>query len=217
MDWFENALDFLYPTKCGICGKIDKEGLCKCCEIMMKQLQKEEYIEKVEKSDAFDKRFSLFPYTGFIRELLLSYKFQDASYLATTFTKILLKNENCCRFINLYDIIIPVPIHQKRYRQRGYNQSELIARKLANATKLGLEVTTLQKKMDNEAQSRLDKKDRFNNVEGVYFLKNKEKIQEKHILLLDDIYTTGATVNACSSCLKQAKIKSIGVLTIAKD
>ena len=152
-----------------------------------------------------------------MRNLIIDYKFNDKPYLNELFAKIILKNEKICRKIKKYDIIVPVPIHKKRKNERGYNQSELIARKLAKNLNLELVNDSLIKQKNTLPQSTLSKKQREENAKQVYKIQNKPKIENKKVILLDDIYTTGATTKECSKVLKQNGAKEILVLTIAKD
>lgn len=101
---------------------------------------------------------------------------------------------------------------------RGYNQSELIAKDLVHEIKnIKLENNVIIKNKNIVAQSLLNKKQRENNIKHVYQIKSAEKIINKKVLLLDDIYTTGSTLNECSKVLKEAGCKEVGVITIAKD
>ena len=103
-------------------------------------------------------------------------------------------------------------------RQRGYNQSSLIAKKLVkDITNLTCREDVLIKDKNNKRQSDLNRHQRQENVKNVYKVINKEKIYNKKILLFDDIYTTGATVNECAKELKENGAKEILVFTIAKD
>ena len=119
--------------------------------------------------------------------------------------------------IKQYDIIIPVPLHKKRRKKRGYNQSELIAKELSKKLNIQLHRNILYKCINNPPQSSLNQEERKHNIKNAYILKNKKLINNKNILVFDDIYTTGNTVNECSKLLKSAKVNNIGVLTIAKD
>lgn len=114
-----------------------------------------------------------------------------------------------------YDIIGAVPIHKKRMLERGYNQSELIAKEIAKNIQ-GIEYKKLLKKTkNNQTQSELKKEERLENVKNVYEIQNKQIIQDKKIILFDDIYTTGSTVNECSKVLKENGAKEVLVLTLA--
>lgn len=165
----------------------------------------------------FDYHLYFFKYEGIIRETILKYKFKDESYLYKTFTNFFIKNEKFCRFLENYDIIMPVPISKKRNKERGYNQSTLISTELSKKLNLELVTNCLYKTKNVIEQSKLSKEKREENIKGVYSLTNEEKLKNKKILLVDDIYTTGSTVNECCKVLKAVKPSEITVLTIAKD
>ena len=133
------------------------------------------------------------------------------------FCEIILEDKKTCEFLKSYDIIIPVPVHRKRKRLRGYNQSELIAKELAKKLKLKVYTDVLVKINNNKVQSKLNKEERMKNVKNVYKIINKEKIKNKNIIILDDIYTTGATINECIKELEKTDANKIGVLILAKD
>ena len=106
---------------------------------------------------------------------------------------------------------------KKKIAQRGYNQTELIAKLLAKKTEnLQYRKDILIKVKNNKIQSTLGKKQRIENVKNAYKLKNIQIIKQKNILIIDDIYTTGATVNECAKVISQ-QCQKVGVLTIAKD
>lgn len=202
---------------CGICGKLNQNFLCQKCENALKN-QSEFKIEEFSNQEKnFQKLSYIFKYAGNIRKTILKYKFNEKAYLYKTFVKFLLKNENFFEFIKKYDKIVPVPISQKRYKERGYNQSYLIAKEIAKNTNIELENNCLFKVKNITEQSKLNKEEREKNIQGVYILKNEERLFNKNVILLDDIYTTGSTVNECCRILKQANPKHIGVVTIAKD
>ena len=210
------VLDLLYPPVCGICGKIDQKELCPKCAIKLRNLEKARLYAYPHTH--FEKHFYLFPYEGIIREKLIQYKFQNQSYLSTFFAKSLQNHEKMSRLLEKYDIIIPVPMYSKKEKLRGYNQTALIAKEIAKAYQnLIYDGKSLQKIKDTKMQSSLNKKQRKNNIKNAYNLINQQKIKDKKIVLLDDIYTTGATANECSKMLKQAGAKEILVVTIAKD
>ena len=152
-----------------------------------------------------------------IRKIILNYKFHDKSYLYKTIVNFLLKNEKLFENLKSYDTIIPVPISTKRYKERGYNQSYLIAKEISKKLKIKCNNNSLLKAKNIIEQSKLNKIERQKNIQGVYILCNPKALQNKKILLIDDIYTTGSTVRECSKMLMQANPKKIGVFTIAKD
>lgn len=110
-----------------------------------------------------------------------------------------------------------MPISKGRLKTRGYNQSFLIAKELSKNLNIKLINNCLYKTKNIIEQSKLNKEDRIQNIEGVYSLKDTKLIENKKILIFDDIFTTGSTVNECSKILLKASPKKIGILTIAKD
>jgi len=211
----DNILVFLCPDVCAICGKVHKDSLCEKCKYKLKNITKYKLIKY--KNKFFEEHLYVFKYDGIIRERIIQYKFYEKSYMYKTFAKIILKNEKKYGFLENYDIIIPVPIHKKRQKERGYNQSVLIATELADFLNKLCVKNVLYKKIDNTMQSTLNQKQRIENVKNVYGIKNIKLIENKNIILFDDIYTTGSTVNECARILKQSGANKILVLTLAKD
>lgn len=214
-----NFLNLIYPQICGICGKLNPKSLCPKCEINLKKQSENQIIKNGEEIEDkyFNELMYIFKYEGQIRKLILDYKFNEKSYLYKMFVNFLLKNKKIFENIKNYDTIIPVPISKKRQKTRGYNQSLLIAKEIAKQTNLELVNNCLIKTKNIIEQSKLNKEDRIQNIQGVYELKNKQLIENKKILLIDDIYTTGSTVNECSKILRQGNPNKIGILVLAKD
>lgn len=217
-------LDLIYPPVCGICGKINKNSLCKKCEIQLKK-QLNINIQGILEDKYFDELIYVFKYEGTIRKMILDYKFNEKPYLYNTFVNFMLKNEKIFENIIKYDKIIPVPISKKRYGKRGYNQSLLIAKEITKQIKIKQKSTKNLQLMNNcliktkniIEQSKLNKEDREKNIIGVYKLKNPNQIKNQNILLVDDIYTTGSTANECSRILRQGNPNKIGILVLARD
>lgn len=149
--------------------------------------------------------------------MLINYKFNEKPYLNKIFSSLINKYQKNYLNFNFYDIIIPVPISKKRLKNRGYNQSLLYAKDISKENNIQLENKVIIKIKNNNAQSSLNKEEREQNVQGVYKVINSKKVKNKKILLLDDIYTTGSTLNECSKELIKAGASYIDVFTIAKD
>lgn len=231
MDLLEKALECIFLPSCGVCGKLGEGYLCKKCG---KELEKHiinEYTTLCNKQKNYEgmklnddveilnciEKMHIFKYEDIIRKLILQYKFNDKSYLYKTFCEIIVNNKKVFDFIKSYDIIIPVPIHKKRMGERGYNQSELITREITKKLSIKMYKDVLIKIKNNKVQSTLKRKEREENTKNVYKLINSEKINNKKVLIFDDIYTTGATVKACIVEIKKANPSKIGILTLAKD
>ena len=127
----KQILDLIYPPTCGICGKLNDNYLCNKCQKQLEGLAEFQVEENQDVNYYFQEHFYIFSYQESIRKLILNYKFNGKSYLYKTIVNFLLKNENFFQILKSYDTIIPVPISQKRRKERGYNQSELIAREIA--------------------------------------------------------------------------------------
>ena len=219
MNLLETVLDFIFPPVCGFCGKMGEGNLCaKCRKNIIHSNGYFNQLDFYQGKDTFiDEHFYLFSYSELIREKILQYKFDDRAYLANTIYEFFMNNEKLYGFLKKYDIMIPIPISSSRKRERGYNQSEILARKISKMAGIPIEMQVLKKEKHNQPQSSLNKQQRRENVKNVYKVQNELKIQDKKILLLDDIYTTGSTANECARILKIANCQMVGILTIAKD
>lgn len=211
-------LDLIYPPICGICGKINKNNLCTKCMQRLKLYE----INRIEdyrddKTKHFDYLIKTFKYEGIIRNKIIDYKFNEKAYLYKTFEKMVTKNEKIYSFLKKYDIILYVPMFKKRKLERGYNQTEIIAKQIAKKLEISFEKKNLIKMIDTKKQSTLTKFERTQNVKNVFAVRKPDRIREKNIIIFDDIYTTGNTVNECSKILKKAGAREIVVITIAID
>lgn len=211
-------IELIYPSVCGICDEIDKNYLCTKCKEKLKAYS----INKIEKCENdknvyYDYKIKILKYENIVREKIIEYKFNEKTYMYRTIEKIILNDEKICSFLKKYDIIIPVPLHLKKKLERGYNQTELIAKRLSKDLQINVNINLLKKVIDTKKQSTLTKKERRRNVENAFKIENHKNIAGKKVILFDDIYTTGSTVNECSRVLKNAGAKEVAILTIAVD
>ena len=114
------------------------------------------------------------------------------------------------------DVIVPVPLYPKRLRWRGFNQSVLLGREVGRAYNIQLDLFLLTRRRETAAQTQLPEEERRRNVRGAFALNAERPVKDKRILLIDDVYTSGATVNECSRTLKQGGAKEVYVLTLAR-
>ena len=115
-----------------------------------------------------------------------------------------------------YSLIIPVPLHPKRLRERGFNQSLILARQISNMFSIPLDFTTLRRTVRTQAQVNLSRQERSANVRGAFAVTDRSRIEDKKILLIDDVYTTGSTVKECSRLLEKNGAEEVAVLTMAR-
>ena len=212
--FFKKMMQELYPSYCIFCGKSTKNDsyACENC-LSILQYYRVHKLPNQRERFFYDNAWALFVYDGLIRKALLNYKFHGQRYLSRFFAHQLFQK---ARELSIQaDIIIPVPISFSRWFQRGYNQSEQLARRLSQKMHMAFLQRVLIKTKDNTQQSLLQYEERMNNVKNVYRVKKPEMIQKKKVLLIDDIYTTGATVNECARVLKKAGASQVIVLTVA--
>ena len=156
-------------------------------------------------------------YKDEIRNKLLQFKFYNKAYINEYFLEFLLKDKNICDFLKSFDLIVPVPMYKDKKSRRGYNQTELFAKNLGKNLELSYEENILIKFKENKTQSLLPQNERTKNVRDVFKIENYFEIKDKKIILIDDIFTTGATIQICSKLLKKAGAASIIALVIAKS
>jgi ComF family protein len=113
------------------------------------------------------------------------------------------------------DVIIPVPLHPRKFRKRGYNQSEWIAKGLGFALKKPVDSNNLVRKVHTSTQTQKSRFERWKNVEGIFEVQQPEMLLNKHVLLVDDVMTTGSTIEACSVALLKVSGLKISVATLA--
>lgn len=217
---FERVLGLIFPPKCIFCGSLMDAGadlhICGACykKIPFVAANPLRLSGRCE-AGVCDGAVSVFRYTGMVKHSLIRYKFYNRPGYYRTFARLLakfiLKVTNPTKF----DMIISVPLHKTREFKRGYNQALLVAKALSREIGVRECSALLVRTRHTAAQSLLDRKSRLKNVKGAFSVTDAEKIRGKGILLVDDILTTGATINECGSILKEAGAKSVMVAVVA--
>ncbi len=115
-----------------------------------------------------------------------------------------------------YSLIVPVPLHIKRLRERGFNQALILARAIGEKRNIHVDFSVLKRHKFTLTQTSSNKKERKQNIGGAFEVTDRQKIAGKNIILIDDVYTTGATVNECTKTLIRGGAKNISVLTLAR-
>ena len=199
---------------------METKSLCNKCRNKLKKeykFERDDYNTDISKN--FIEHYYFFKYKNLIREQILGIKFNEKAYNCQTLSYFLENMKKSFEKLKKYDIIIVVPVSKKRQKDRGYNQTEIIAQKISKILNINIKKHILYKTKNTVPQSTLNKEQREENAKDAYIAKNCKKIANKRILLIDDIYTTGSTVNECAKTLIDSGIEKeqIGVLTIAKD
>jgi len=149
------------------------------------------------------------------RNLLHKLKYNGKKEIGVTLGKLLGRELKDAPFYASVNVIVPVPLHPKKQHKRGYNQSEQIAKGIAEATGWELNTTALIRNMFTETQTRKTKMERWENVAEVFSVKMPEELKNKYVLLVDDVLTTGATIEACAKKLLEVEGCKISVATLA--
>ena len=150
-----------------------------------------------------------------VQNLIHSLKYDGKTEVGTFLGKLLAQQLKNSEFYQDVDLVIPVPLHLKKLRTRGYNQSEYIAIGLADEMGILSSTKNLLRNKATETQTKKNRYTRFENMQDVFELKNQADLKDKHILLIDDVITTGATLEACGNVLLAGGIKKLSIAAIA--
>jgi len=227
MSWLDDFLSLIYPRICMACGKsLFKYENC-ICTFCLYHLPKTNF--HLEDDNPVSKLFwgkaqlhsaaSMFYFYkgGKVQQLMhkLKYKGQKeiGIYLGNLYGKELSKAPK----FSTVDYLIPVPMHPKKQKKRGYNQSEIIAMGLSQSMNAKVDISTLIKSTSTHTQTRKSRFSRWENVKEVFELKEHNHLIDKHVLLIDDVITTGSTLESCIlNLLKVPGIKiSVASLAVA--
>jgi ComF family protein len=115
-----------------------------------------------------------------------------------------------------YSLLIPVPLHIKRLRERGFNQSILLAKKMGKKYKIPVNFSLLKRCKFTLTQTGLNRAEREKNIKGAFAVADKKKVADENIILIDDVYTTGATINECAKVLLKAGAQKVAILTLSR-
>lgn len=236
--FFKTLFNIILPPRCAYCGKIiaDEHGICaKCfkklhfisepyCKICGTPFENETEIATsshfICPNCASKKRITRFNrsaviYDDFSKKALLSFKFQDKTSLSKLFAKWLKISAHDILEQGI-DVIIPVPLSYKRLIARKYNQAAVLASELSKLINVPVLPLTLIKTRHTKPQAKLKENLRAQNIKNAYSVKNSAQIKGKRVLLIDDIMTTGSTLNECARTLLKAGAKTVDTLTVAR-
>ena len=219
--------DLLFPNTCCLCGKLVDDGPVICRDCMdnlprteqgaqrdnltealfydMPKFQRGAVFMFFEHGDKYHKMIHKMKYDKFPNPQIGYLLGREAGYE-------FLQSE----FFDEIDVLIPVPLHPRRLRERGFNQAEWICRGLSEATYLPVESDVLIRKRYNLKQALMDKMERIKNVKGIFAVNHPEKLRGKHVLLVDDVITTGATLRACMETLQPIRGCKVSVFGLGK-
>ena len=165
---------------------------------------------------AFDAARSAARYDGVVGESLRMLKYEKALWIAPDMAELLHRCLEAEYPGQWFDFIVPVPLHHVRRRGRGYNQSAVLARELSRRIGRPVQPGMLRRIRPTATQTNLTAADRQSNVASAFQYRRKEWLAGRRVLLVDDVMTTGATVNACAKALKKGGAESVHVVTVAR-
>ena len=160
--------------------------------------------------------FSKFTKGGVLQPLIHELKYNHKPYIGEVLGALYGQDISGSDFIATIDVIVPVPLHPRKKITRGYNQAEAFAQGLSEATSLPVSVDELIRVIDNPTQTKRTKTQRWENVDGIFDVENIFAFENKHVLLVDDVITTGSTLEACAKALFKCKNIKISIATIGE-
>ena len=228
---FDKILSFLFPSPCVMCQKPAGRNrfVCTACEKSFSLLRPAAVCKTclapvpadaevcgrcLKNNPAYDRLVACTSYQGNLRTSLHRYKFGGRSDLHTSFA-IMMRAQLLSFGCTDFDVVVPTPLSKERLRERGFNQAELIAKDIAKQFHAPCVSNALKKCRDTERQSELDMHQRDRNVRGAFALSSPDAVRGKKVLLVDDIFTTGATMREAAKTLS-AVSKSVTACVLAK-
>ena len=224
-EWLYSFLSLFFPRCCLVCGRTLAKGeecLCTGCNIGLPRtgyhLQKDNPVEKM-----FWGKIPLGHATScfFYRKgndcqaILYELKYNGQKEIGEIMGRYMAAELLPSGFFEGIDVIIPVPLHKKKQKLRGYNQSEWLACGVSALAALPVKTDAVIREKNTETQTKKSMSERWENVDGIFLLKSPEWFKGKHILIIDDVLTTGATTVACASAFNAVEGMKISILTLA--
>lgn len=224
-DWLYSFISLLFLRCCVVCGRSLAKGeecICAMCNINLPRtnyhLQKDNQVEQLFWGKIpLERATSFFFYRkgSDFRQILHQLKYGGQKEIGAIMGRYMASELSASGFFEGIDVIIPVPLHKRKQRIRGYNQSEWIARGISAVTGIRVDTEVIVRRKHTDTQTRKSTFERWENVDGIFELHHAESLKGKHLLVVDDVLTTGATTVACASRLMEIEGVRISVLTLA--
>lgn len=233
LEW---AADAFYPRVCPGCGRLSDrpgrhlcwgclsgielftESLCDVCGAFVSGHVRHRFVCGAcrQSPPAYDRARSAGHFTGLLRDLVHRFKYSQALWLKNDLADLL---EGCLRAhfdAAAVDVVLPVPLHPVRMRERSYNQAAVLAEALAGRIGRRFDGRSLVRVRQTGTQTRLRARERKENMRGAFCVRRPEWVRGRAALLIDDVMTTGATLDACARALKKAGARRVWALTAAR-
>jgi len=206
---------------CGDCvGKIQylRSPICPACGIPLPAPEGADHLcgDCLTAPKPFTAARSVAVFEGILVEAVHAFKYHHQAGLGAGLGKMMTGDSYAGLYMQGYTVIMPVPLHIRRLRERGFNQSLLLARVLAARYAIPLDFITLRRERDTEPQTMMGRQERQRNIKGAFGIVDKARVRKQIVLLVDDVYTTGSTLAECTRVLLNSGAAQVGVLTLAR-
>jgi len=224
-EYFKDLLNLLYPRACAACFDFLIKGEKMLCTKCLNNLPRTNFHDdslnsvnqlffgkvKLESATAF-----YYFYKGsHFQEMMHAFKYKGQKEIGYELGKMYgIELYNSEKFKNV-NVIIPVPLHPSRIKKRGYNQSEWIAKGIAESMNVPVDTTSLIRSVATQTQTKKNITQRWENVKSIFQLTDKENLKGKHVLLIDDVITTGSTLEACAHAILSVPSTKVSVASLA--
>jgi competence protein ComFC len=228
-------LELFFPFNCVGCGHPQAFGtflcdqckattprirapFCRCCSRPFEGLIAGEFScpNCEDRTPAFDCVVSNYQARGVLRDLIHRFKYDRQFYLRRVLAEYLVEAMQDARIqADQADCLVPVPFHPTRLRERGFNQAEALAETLSKRTRLPI-LRCIERRRYTNTQTRFDRGERMQNLRNAFALRKNSDVRGKHMVLLDDILTTGSTLHECALVLRAAGAESVRAITVAR-
>jgi len=219
-DFLQGAIELIFPDNCLLCRQFlnsrHQRQLCPSCLGSLEFNPALFSRQSTNGSFAFDQSWSVCLYNETAQRLLHNFKYNSKTSLSKTFVPLMIDYIDRHRIpIHKFDFISPIPLHPVRLRERGYNQSALLSHALSQHYEILHTENLLIRQKKTQTQTELGAKQRWTNMNGAFRIKNSTDIVGRSVILIDDLFTTGATLHNAAEILKAAGAARVGVLTFS--
>ena len=221
---FHNFLDLFFPSLCAVCKERLSEGeqhICTDCLLLIPKtnfhLQPDNRLEQFFAGRFPFQHITAFAYFvkgGSIQHIIHELKYNRNPHIGRFIGELCGENIKNSDFISSIDMLVPVPLHPKRQKERGYNQSLEICKGISHITGIPINSDALLRKVNNPSQTKNARFDRWKNVEDIFHVVTPETFANKHILLVDDIITTGSTLESCAKEILKCADSKISIYSV---
>ena len=223
MKWISDLIDLILPRRCAVCGEVlsrQERYICLNCLYTLPKIEAHHKIEieqtfwgkvDIERATSFMYYRKGSPYNALMHKLKYDNSPEVGTYIAEMAAKELLESD----FFNGITRIVPLPLSKSKQRKRGYNQSEYIAKGLSNVTGIPIDTRLMVRDIPNETQTHKNRDERWENVKDIFSVTTPYTLNNEHILLVDDILTTGATLCSCATTMRTWYNCKVSIFTLA--